>query len=337
MGRALEGWPDRDDRLHVPRRAHRLRRRAGGTEHGPAKSARSGWPTSAARTRATWTCASAARCADPVTGILGSARRVDDDRGDPAGDGGGAHVRRTAVPGRRLLHRAAWALAAARDVLGRARRWRTSTGTLDLSDGVTSPTGEAADMPLSVALGRGPRGVGRRSAAARRRASRTSCRSASAIRTRCRRSSRSRPSSGPRSVPSRRTRCQAEGPAAVGERVAADLARARRPVLDAPDVDILGEDEFPATDYLMPDGLDMDKLVALMRPLAGVAGAHRHVDRLLQPGEGSRRRLRACAGRRVPRDARALAPEPLPRLRDRLDVRHALAGPGGYRRRGMRP
>ena len=34
------------------------------------------------------------------------------------------------------------------------------------------------------------------------------------------------------------------------------------------DVDILGEDEFPATDYLMPDGLDMDELVALMRPLA---------------------------------------------------------------------
>ena len=34
------------------------------------------------------------------------------------------------------------------------------------------------------------------------------------------------------------------------------------------DVDILGEDEFPATDYLMPDGLNMDELVALMRPLA---------------------------------------------------------------------
>jgi len=33
------------------------------------------------------------------------------------------------------------------------------------------------------------------------------------------------------------------------------------------DVDVLGEDVFPATDYLMPDGLDMDELVALMRPL----------------------------------------------------------------------
>ena len=52
----------------------------------------------------------------------------------------------TELPGR---------LAAARDILGRTGVAYLD-GHLDLSDGVTSPTGEAADMPLSVALGRGP-------------------------------------------------------------------------------------------------------------------------------------------------------------------------------------
>jgi arginase len=34
------------------------------------------------------------------------------------------------------------------------------------------------------------------------------------------------------------------------------------------DVDVLDEAVFPATDYLMPGGLDLDELAALMRPLA---------------------------------------------------------------------
>jgi arginase len=34
------------------------------------------------------------------------------------------------------------------------------------------------------------------------------------------------------------------------------------------DVDVLDERAFPATDYLMPGGLELDELVALMRPLA---------------------------------------------------------------------
>ena len=50
------------------------------------------------------------------------------------------------------------ALAGARDALGRTVGLVHLDGHLDLYDGVTSPTGEAADMPVSVALGLGPAG-----------------------------------------------------------------------------------------------------------------------------------------------------------------------------------
>ena len=219
------------------------------------------------------------------------------------------------------------ALAAARDVLGRTAVAYLD-GHLDLSDGVTSPTGEAADMPLSVALGRGPAAWVDVCGGATSRVEDVvpiGFRDPDEVPT----LEQIAPELGPAFRPISKDEVQTEGPAAVGERVAADLASGAGRFWMHLDVDILGEDEFPATDYLMPDGLDMDELVALMRPLGRVPGAHRRVDRLLQPGEGSRGRLRACAGRRVQRDARVLASEPLPRLRDRLDVGHALAGAGG--------
>ena len=53
------------------------------------------------------------------------------------------------------------ALAGARDALGRVGLAYLD-GHLDLYDGVTSPTGEAADMPVAVALGPGPEAMGRR-------------------------------------------------------------------------------------------------------------------------------------------------------------------------------
>ncbi|MBS1885058.1 MAG: arginase family protein, partial [Actinobacteria bacterium] len=48
------------------------------------------------------------------------------------------------------------ALAGARDALGSAPGLAYLDGHLDLYDGETSTTGEAADMPISVALGLGP-------------------------------------------------------------------------------------------------------------------------------------------------------------------------------------
>ncbi|MEA5487192.1 arginase family protein, partial [Pseudanabaena sp. CCNP1317] len=38
------------------------------------------------------------------------------------------------------------------------------------------------------------------------------------------------------------------------------------------DLDILDEEAFPATDYLMPDGLSMPELRAIFAPLAGSEG-----------------------------------------------------------------
>ena len=126
-------------------------------------------------------------------------------------------------------------------------------GHLDLYDGETSPTGEAADMPMSVVLGRGPaawvEAVGGRVPDPRMRRSSDSA-------TSRRRSATVIPHPrdiagwGPRSTP----RAWARG----GWR----RAVARSELVDPPDarwvhldVDVLDEAAFPATDYLMPGGL----------------------------------------------------------------------------------
>jgi arginase len=158
------------------------------------------------------------------------------------------------------------ALAAARDVLGRTGVAYLD-GHLDLSDGVTSPTGEAADMPLSVALGRGPAAWVEVCDGASARVEDVvpiGYRDPDEVPT----FDQIAPELGPAFRPVSKDEVVAEGPGAVGARVEADLcARAGRFWMHL-DVDILGENEFPATDYLMPDGLDMEQLVALMRPFA---------------------------------------------------------------------
>ena len=156
------------------------------------------------------------------------------------------------------------ALAGARDALGRVGVAYLD-GHLDLYDGVTSPTGEGADMPLSVALGWGPA------------AWVETCGGASVrpddivpIGYRDQDELPTFASLAPRLGEAFRhvskDAVQAEGPATVGERIAAQLAADAGRFWLHLDVDVLGEDVFPATDYLMPDGLDMDELVALMRP-----------------------------------------------------------------------
>jgi len=134
-------------------------------------------------------------------------------------------------------------------------------GHLDLYDGETSPTGEAADMPIAVVLGRGPSawvdaagsvadpdrvwllgprdleealGYGHPHPGDIARLSYTD---ADAIR--------------------------ATGAAAVG-RATADAAG---PCWVHLDVDVLDEAAFPATDYLMPGGLQLAELGDLLRPL----------------------------------------------------------------------
>jgi arginase len=156
------------------------------------------------------------------------------------------------------------ALAGARDALGRIGLVHLD-GHLDLYDGETSPTGEAADMPVSVALGLGP---------------------AAWVET-----------AGGASVEPQKTalvgfRDKAESieygmrqPETIDpppiQRSAADL-RAMGPRLDATevvglldptpfwlhlDVDVLDETIFPATDYLMPNGLIWGELSEVLQPL----------------------------------------------------------------------
>lgn len=191
------------------------------------------------------------------------------------------------------------ALAGARDVLGRIGVAYLD-GHLDLYDGVTSPTGEGADMPLSVALGLGP-------AAWVDACGGASARAEDVVPIGYRDPDerptieRLTPRLGDGFRPVSTEGVRAEGPAAVGERVAEALAAGAGRLWLHVDVDVLGEDVFPATDYLMPNGLDMDELVALVRPfgsspaLAGVSIGCYNPDK--DPGDACGRALVEAFGR----------------------------------------
>ncbi|HEU0024261.1 MAG TPA: arginase family protein [Thermoleophilaceae bacterium] len=157
------------------------------------------------------------------------------------------------------------ALAGVRDVHGSLGVVNVD-GHVDVYDGSSSPTGEAADMPVGVALGRAPAPW---VAAA------------------------GGPSTTPGKVVVLGARDEEER-ADVGSLLGGELAelhvlqptelrstglrvaaqesaerladRAGRFWLHL-DVDVLDESEMPATDYLMPDGLDWDELAELLVPL----------------------------------------------------------------------
>ncbi len=167
---------------------------------------------------------------------------------------------------------AAGALAGARDALGPVGLVYVD-GHLDFYDGQSSPTGEAADMPVAVVLGEGPPPwvarvgpvpvcppaaiaiLGYRdpvelddlgSELGRHRAAGLFAADAATI--------------------------QRDGP---GPTAAAGLAHVQGTTERFwfhLDLDVLDEQVFPATDYLMPNGLDWNELVALLRPLAQADG-----------------------------------------------------------------
>ena len=69
---------------------------------------------------------------------------------------------------------------------------------------------------------------------------------------------------------------RAAGPEAAAARVATRLESGPGRFWLGLDVDVLDEDQMPATDYLMPGGLDWDELGALLAPLGAspaLAGA----------------------------------------------------------------
>lgn len=152
---------------------------------------------------------------------------------------------------------------------GRTPRIAYVDGHLDLYDGVTSASGEAADMPLAVALGRGPdrwveaAGGGRLAAGDLAILGYRDLEEATELGSIL-------PADLPGGVFVDTPGLRSEGPATVGERVAVGLGAAD----DGGDgywvhldLDVLDEEVFPATDCFEADGLDWDELTGLMAPL----------------------------------------------------------------------
>lgn len=154
------------------------------------------------------------------------------------------------------------ALAGVRDARGEVGIANVD-GHVDVYDGRTSPTGEGADMPLAVALGVGP-------AAWVEACGGPSTRPGRAVALGARDPEEAEDIAGlldgelsdlevlPPEV--LRTR----GLAASGAHAAEHLADGFWIHLD---VDILDERAMPATDYLMPDGLEWAELAELLTPL----------------------------------------------------------------------
>jgi len=140
-------------------------------------------------------------------------------------------------------------------------------GHVDVYDGRTSPTGEAADMPMGVAFGRAPAAwveaaggpaaapgdvvvLGARDPEEAADIAGLLAGELDALTVQ-----------GPAEL-------RAAGPAAAGRAAADRLGRFWIHL----DVDVLDEAAMPATDYLMPGGLDWDALAALMGPLGAAPG-----------------------------------------------------------------
>jgi len=157
------------------------------------------------------------------------------------------------------------ALAGARDAIGEIGLVHLD-GHLDLYDGATSPTGEAADMPISVALGLGPEAWVEATGGAATGARRTAL-----VGFRDQEESRGYGMRQPETLApppllasgaELRSRGHAESAAAI----AAMLAE-QGPFWLHFDVDVLDPACFPATDYPLGGGFDWDELQATLHPL----------------------------------------------------------------------
>jgi arginase len=202
---------------------------------------------------------------DPATGILASddvlatTRTIRAAVAERIGDGARPFIAGgccAELPG---------ALAGARDALGSELGLVHLDGHLDLYDGETSPTGEAADMPVSVALGLGPAAWVEDAGGAATSAERTAL-----VGFRDQEESRQHGMRQPETLEpppllASGSELRVGGHAAAAARIATALAEAG-PFWLHFDVDVLDPACFPATDYLMSGGMDWDELQATLHP-----------------------------------------------------------------------
>ena len=187
--------------------------------------------------------------------------------------------------------------------LGRRTALAYLDGHYDLYTGVTSPTGEAADMPLALLLGDGPPAlVGD--------APLVGAADVAVLGARDREEAVGLGSPMPEDVgiPIDRdpARVAADGPDAVAAEVLAGL---EPPIWVHLDVDVLTTDDFPATPYLQPGGLTTDQVVAPGAADRAVRPLRRHRRHLLRPGHGRRRVVRGSPGRAAWRASSATEPD----------------------------
>lgn len=162
------------------------------------------------------------------------------------------------------------ALAGARDSLGEIGLVYLD-GHLDLFTGITSPTGEGADMPVAATLGIAPgellAELGELPVVAAEKMALVGARDEEELEL---------IAPLPHGLGIGRIEYREDlrhgDLTKLGESIAAELSAENSKFWLHLDVDILDRDAFPATDYLMPDGLSLAELKALMLPLASSAG-----------------------------------------------------------------
>lgn len=166
----------------------------------------------------------------------------------------------------------AGAMAGARDALGPVGLVYVD-GHLDLYDGRTSPTGEAADMPVAVVLGKGPAPWVERVAPG------PVARPDQVAILGYRDETELADLAGELAIERAAgifdadlAAIRGDGPAATATAALAHLGRSTARSWLHLDLDVLDERVFPATDYLMPDGLDWTELIELLRPIAASPG-----------------------------------------------------------------
>jgi len=162
------------------------------------------------------------------------------------------------------------ALAGARDSLGDIGL-AYFDGHLDLFTGRTSPTGEGADMPAAAALGLAPpellETIGETPVVEPERMAFVGARDQEELEL----IAPLPDGLGIGRIEYRDSLRHADL-SHLGQSIADELTAGGRRFWLHLDVDILDRDGFPATDYLMPDGLSMPELKAVLAPVAGSPG-----------------------------------------------------------------